>query len=383
MPDFVRRFRCLIASPGDLKEERQIVADAIKDASRGLSEQGVILEAVRWETDSSPGIGGEPQSIINSDVNLPEIDLCVGIIGSRIGTLTENHPSGTIEEIKSAIERFQNGEGVSVIVYFKNVSLNIEEIDIEEIAKVKEFQKECESLEVYYGRFSDHSELVRKLNLDIVENIKRLMKGPGFEDGAGDEGGSVSATQCGAEVDEDLGFFELEEQLIESLEVVGAGVQEIGEVLNGAAEGANEITKETTGLQNASRAKQKVLVNKCARLLDGVSGRLDIIVVGIDGDAKNLSSILNLYLKEAKEISSSTKEETDFSALYEGVNSSIFGLKTFLDSAASLRETVQGLPNLTGDLKRAKRRTQKSLGDVIDLLNSLYDELFTLSSKLR
>jgi hypothetical protein len=43
-------------------------------------------------------MGAPPQTIINQQV-LDKFDLLVGVFWTRVGTSTENHLSGTIEEI--------------------------------------------------------------------------------------------------------------------------------------------------------------------------------------------------------------------------------------------------------------------------------------------
>ncbi|MGK1995208.1 hypothetical protein ACR92Y_28705, partial [Klebsiella pneumoniae] len=59
-------YRILIASPGDLGEERNIIPEVISqwNAVRSESSKTVVLP-VKWETHSAPMMGSRPQEVIN------------------------------------------------------------------------------------------------------------------------------------------------------------------------------------------------------------------------------------------------------------------------------------------------------------------------------
>src|ERR1035441_2233815 len=81
--------RVMIASPGDVAEERKIVTEEIhrwNDAN--AVARRIVLLPVKWETNSTPQFGNPPQTIINRQL-LDEADIVVAIFGSRIGTPTE------------------------------------------------------------------------------------------------------------------------------------------------------------------------------------------------------------------------------------------------------------------------------------------------------
>src|SRR5579872_4563995 len=78
----------LIASPSDVRDERDAVESAIHEWNANHhSETGIILLPVRWETHSYPGSGDRPQAIINKQI-VASSHLLIGIFGSRLGTHT-------------------------------------------------------------------------------------------------------------------------------------------------------------------------------------------------------------------------------------------------------------------------------------------------------
>jgi hypothetical protein len=75
-------FRVMIASPGDVSEERHVIREVIHEWNTIHSlDKNIVLQPVGWETDSSPELGGRPQHIINEQI-LKDCDLLVGVFWS-------------------------------------------------------------------------------------------------------------------------------------------------------------------------------------------------------------------------------------------------------------------------------------------------------------
>jgi hypothetical protein len=68
-PVAFRKYEVLIASPGDVSTERQILIECIEDWNSSQSEHvGAILLPRRWELDVFPEMGARAQEIINKQV---------------------------------------------------------------------------------------------------------------------------------------------------------------------------------------------------------------------------------------------------------------------------------------------------------------------------
>ena len=58
----------LAASPSDLEPERNRLEEVIRELNLSWSHSlGVRLELVRWETHGYPGVGDDPQDVLNRE----------------------------------------------------------------------------------------------------------------------------------------------------------------------------------------------------------------------------------------------------------------------------------------------------------------------------
>ena len=112
-----------VASPSDLEPERNQLEEVIRELNLSWSQSlGLRLELVRWETHGYPGVGDDPQDVLNRE--LPSADIFIGLMWSRYGTETGRSGSGTEEEFNKALERHrQDQDGIRIMFYFKDAPL--------------------------------------------------------------------------------------------------------------------------------------------------------------------------------------------------------------------------------------------------------------------
>lgn len=177
--------KIMIASPGDVPEERRVVTEEIhrwNDAN--ASARQLILLPVKWETHSTPRMGAPPQEIINRDL-LDDADIVIGIFGTRIGTPTADYVSGTVEEIKRHV-----ADGKTAKIYFSDVPIPPSELNEVQYQLVKTFQDECRSTGLYatFTSIQDFSRDFRQ-HLDIELNSPRYrwLSAPDVPRGANEE----------------------------------------------------------------------------------------------------------------------------------------------------------------------------------------------------
>jgi hypothetical protein len=163
--------KVMIASPGDVAEERRIVTEEIhrwNDAN--ASTRRLVLLPVKWETHSTPQLGSPPQTIINRQL-VDGADILIGIFGARIGTPTEEYVSGTVEEIRRHV-----AAGGLAKVYFSEVPVSPRSLDPGQYASSREFRDECQSTGLY-GTFSSTEQFQREFghHLDLELNQPRYL----------------------------------------------------------------------------------------------------------------------------------------------------------------------------------------------------------------
>ena len=131
-----RVYRILIASPSDVSDEREIAVSTIQNWNdMNSGERQLVLLPLRWETHSSPEYGKRPQEIINRQV-VDRCDLLLGIFWTRIGSPTGTAESGTLEEIERVA-----AQGKPVMLYFSQLRQNPDNIDLEQLRKLREFKE--------------------------------------------------------------------------------------------------------------------------------------------------------------------------------------------------------------------------------------------------
>lgn len=137
-----------VASPSDVEEERDTLESVIFELNKSWSKLlGVTFELIRWETDTYPGTGTDPQSIINSQIG-DTYDVFIGILWSRFGTPTPRAPSGTAEEFHRAVSRIKDG-APDVMIYFKDAPIIPSKIDPKQLEKVKDFRESISDVSLY------------------------------------------------------------------------------------------------------------------------------------------------------------------------------------------------------------------------------------------
>jgi hypothetical protein len=169
MPQQIIEYRCLLISPGDVAEEREALTKVVMDwnahVGRGI---GARLELVRWESHSVPEMGGPPQSILNSQI-VDSCDLAIAIFWARLGTPTQEFPSGSVEEIARLVDK-----GARVLVYFSDRPISPSKIDLEQLHKREEIRKRYQN-EGLLATFDDVGNLCRQVNLHLTSIVTQLV----------------------------------------------------------------------------------------------------------------------------------------------------------------------------------------------------------------
>ncbi len=151
-----------MSSPSDVYEYYENVKHAIDEfnnSKQSNSRIKVFFNLRHWKTDTHPNMGKSAQDEINEQL-VDNCEHCIAVFGGKIGTKTKRDLSGTIEEIKKISEK-----GGTAMVYFaEGKTVNLQDIDPEQLAKLKEYKKTIEGL---YETFNSAEELEKLLKKDL------------------------------------------------------------------------------------------------------------------------------------------------------------------------------------------------------------------------
>lgn len=178
MPKNKETHMVVLASPGDLPEERELVVKVINEINKVARYDNIELELRRWEDDAFPALHKDgPQAIIDEALNIKESDVFIGLFHMRFGTPTHKSSSGTEHEIKQAIDSWEKNGSPEVKIYFKKPMVNIDDIsdeDYEQYKKIKSFKKAYREKGLYcqFENNEDFEKEIKK-HLEVYLNKKK------------------------------------------------------------------------------------------------------------------------------------------------------------------------------------------------------------------
>lgn len=176
----------IVASPGDVAEERKIVRDVIAEWNAVYArDRNVVMLPMGWETHSSPELSGRPQQMIN-DRLLAHADILVGIFWTRIGSPTGKAISGSIEEIEE-----HRRQGKPAMLYFSNAPVALDSVDQAQYAQLTAFKRWAkdeglveffENRDDFLGKFRHHLPLALQENSYLKNLLVQVADTDGDEE---------------------------------------------------------------------------------------------------------------------------------------------------------------------------------------------------------
>jgi hypothetical protein len=173
MPEQVTKLRVFVASPGDVRRERELLDGVIDELNRGIAaEKGLILELVRWETHAWPDIGEDAQDVINRQI--APGDVFVGILWNRFGTPTRRAESGTKEEFDRAYAYWKQYGRPKIMFYFNRAPFSpSSEDELEQKRKVLAFKKELGDKGALYWEYNGADEFERVVRGHLTQVVRQ------------------------------------------------------------------------------------------------------------------------------------------------------------------------------------------------------------------
>lgn len=368
MPKAATVLRVFVASPSDVSEERQRLNEVVSAVNSGFATTGVRLELIRWEQDASPSLGEDAQSVINEQL-LTDYDIFVGIMWNTVGSPTGRAESGTIEEFENALRRFQEDAAEpKVMMYFKDsVPLSMDEIDPNQLTRVREFRSRVKDLGLYHT-FNSPRDFAAAVQVHLTKlMVERLPKDDGRQHPPSEANVQGESTDI-----EDQGLMELEETILAEMFALtgvvnrmGDATREIGLRLHHrtAALGLLQAKAAKSSSHQSLRADMKRQFGRTARNMDQFVGSMQKelplyrqhLYRGIGAIAKAVP--LSLHFGEDK------------GELPSQARSLLRTMDTFLRTMEDFKTAVNELPPVTSPMLRAKRATDNVLQQIIDVSN--------------
>ena len=175
MPKSSTTFTVVLASPGDMAADRDVVEVAIEELNELLRDRCVKIDCRRWEKHGIPAVTDDAQGAINKQL-LDGADIVIALFGSRLGTPTKSAKSGTAEEIDVVLRNPDDKfDGMNLQIYFSRKPVQIWEVDINEIARLKEFRHEIQS-KALVAEYDNLEDLGSRVRLGLSKAVESWAK---------------------------------------------------------------------------------------------------------------------------------------------------------------------------------------------------------------
>jgi len=368
MPRNEKIISVFVASPGDVKDERQALEGIITELNKIWSRTlNLRLELLRWETDTAPGFGEYPQDVINKQIN-DDYDIFIAIFWSRFGTPTKEASSGTIEEFERAYKRFsENNEDIDLMVYFKDQPIPPSQIDPDQISKIQEFRKGLNDKGGYYFSFE---------NLESFEAAARTHLSKAAQKWANispeaDAGLNIRASEVTAKLrdsgndESDYGYFDYLDIYNSNMDANSTAVEAVSAATITYAE---QLTRRTKEIHDSNSLEEDAKIAKARKIFKLSSDDMHRYSDTVEYQAKILKeSRITAFdaLSKAISLTFEVNEELEHSELRASLESLAQSITEALNGATSFRDTFDKMPRLISELNRAKRRARDATDNVI------------------
>ena len=217
----------LISSPSDVSADRKIILDEMQAWNqRNASTKKCFLTALTWEDLVAPDMGDSGQEVVNIAIG-DGYDVFLGLMWGRFGTATTQAESGTQEEFERALRRKKSGDALRISFFFRNSEISIDDIDPEQLAKVRKFKSDLSSQGAFYGQYANDRELASGLVtlFDRIANEKERYVKPERADESGTQPGDQPSGENNSLTEmtqSDDGLFDLEDSLAKESDELAA-----------------------------------------------------------------------------------------------------------------------------------------------------------------
>jgi len=360
----ITKYSIFLASPSDLEEERFAVEEVISELNLTYSPvNNIVIELLKWETHSAPGISNfHPQKIITEDIG-SDYDLFLGMIWKKFGTRTDEAESGTQEEFNNAIKKYNaDNNSVQILFYFKNaVPKTINEIDPEELIKIREFKKSLQEQKMLYSDFNSVDDFKNSLRIHIPKRLNTIIEK--HKNGITE----ITPIITNNSIEDDLGILDYSEMYQSLLYDSTASLTKINDYTELIGKEMEEKASQITKISQTSNANPVVineLLKRSAKLLNDYSNRLEtespIFYNSFEEAIKAGTNVINLTEEFYTENTIAELEEAKKAILILRKNT-----PRAINAMEGFYTSVKELPRIQVDINQAKKKLMIQLEDFI------------------
>jgi hypothetical protein len=379
----------LLASPGDVSDEREIVAQTITDFNITWGPHlSIHLDLLRWETHSVPDVGADAQDVINRQFG-ENYDIFIGLLWRKFGTPTGRAGSGTEEEFNRAFARHEKDpNSVKIMFYFSNDRFFPgSEQEIQQFQSVFAFKKRIQAKGVLYQDYASAAEFPSLLRIHLAKQIQAWIgrstspANPTASNKLVPFSPSVSLATVTEHVgDDDAGIMDLTEMGTSHLLEAGQSLQIMIEAQNELRLDMEQKTRELSEAVDSALPPDPI---KIKTVVNATAAAMDQFSMKIETETKRMSESYRAaltYLSRAIPIvvDFGDRGTTELKTLLNSIASTQETLRELPEMIRGFAKTIKEIPRATTNLNQARRRTinaldvlEKEIASIIELNRAL------------
>ena len=370
MPRTEKVFGVFVSSPSDLEDERNRLNEVIQEFNITWSQNfGIRLDLIRWETHGYPGIGKDPQDVLNQE--LPDdFDIFIGLMWGRFGTETERAGSGTEEEFLWTLKRYRKDpNSVKIMFYFKDAPISPSDIDPDQLKRVNEFRTSLGSKGSLFWEFKDLNQFEQLLRQHLSRQVQEFVRSQSQEDVVPS---TPSQNRSGGDTKEgetnDLGFLDYIDKAEEDFSALNEITSRIVEQVETLGKNMNKRTEEidaalTQTQGQMSRSKSRNLIDRAATDMNHfVSSMAQELPLFKEMLEQGADAVVQIALISTEFVS---EDKTQIRQMHGDLSTFLPNLENAFNSLELLKNSVEALPRMTSNLNRAKRETVEVLDKLL------------------
>lgn len=286
-------------------------------------------------------------------------DITVLILHDRLGTTTPRAESGTAEEARRFLASIRAGEDRRLLCFFKS-SIDLKVSNLSELKRVEEFREYLGDEGVFYVMFETTAEFTSMVDVHLTKAVASYKAKAAISE-------YIDTAESDEVTDHELGVLDVAERLEDSWTSVRQLIGEYSKAVDQVNKAMNDGTDAAKALpENASIKARKLVVNQVTENMtqfsasgEGLNDKL------LDIFSQNADDILAMV-----EFNVSRESPEDIAPLIDPLANMVETLSGTSAAMKNFRDVVASLPNLTAEMRKAKRKVVGTLSSLDSIINS-------------
>lgn len=263
------------------------------------------------------------------------------------------------------------------MLYFSSKAIKPDDIDIEQLAKVKAFKTRAQKLGILYGSFNDAESLQTILKMHLTKHIPSIITPSSNNITVAEvsESSNITKSDIGGtdNADEENGYFDL-------MEIFSENFSEVEKVLGKISEHIEDLgvqmTKKAARIDalnkapNRSAQSYRILIDSSAA---DITNYVDLTNVELPRFHDLFTTAIDAFSTALtiSEASGNSMDVSDLEELLRNIASAKVNVEFATNSIVSFREITNGFPSIAKSINKATRLLRSTLSDLVsELVNS-------------